>query len=156
MIDGITEHRRVEEALATYGAYASTTRGISMKPLFRTGRDVVVVERPRGELKKYDVALYRVGNKYIMHRVIKVLPDKYLIRGDNTFVMEHVPKDRILGVLVKFNRKGKEHSVNERGYRAYSRIWNFLYPVRFLFNLFVRGLKKIYRTLFKRKKASTD
>lgn len=144
--------RRVEDALLAYGFYASSTRGTSMEPLFRTGRDVVVLERPKGELKKYDVALYRVGNKYIMHRVIRVRADEYLIRGDNTFRIEHVPKDKILGVLVEFNRRGREHSVGERGYRLYSRIWTFIYPVRFLWNLFVRGLKKIYRVVFKRKK----
>lgn len=144
----------IEESLATHGVYASTTRGISMEPLFRTHRDVVIIERPKGDLKKYDVALYRVKDRYIMHRVIKVKADEYLIRGDNTFYTEHVPKDKILGVLVEFNRKGKHHSVKERSFVAYSRFWNLIYPIRFLWNLFIRGLKKIYRSLFKRKKKS--
>lgn len=154
MIEVKADTTGLEESLATHGYYASTTRGTSMEPLFRTRRDVVIVERPKAELKKYDVALYRVKDTYVMHRVIKVKEDEYLIRGDNTFVVEHVPKDRILGVLVEFNRKGKHHSVTERSFVAYSRFWNFIYPIRFLWHIFIVVLKKIYRATFKRKKKS--
>ena len=142
----------IEGELDKHGTYASTTRGVSMEPLFRTGRDVVFISRPEGELKKYDVALYRAHNgNYVMHRVVKVTNSEYLIRGDNTFVLEHVPKDGIIGVLTEFNRKGKRHRCDERGYLIYAKLWNFIYPVRYLLHVARRVAGKVYRTVFKRK-----
>ena len=124
-----------------------------MEPLFRTGRDMVVIKRREGECKKYDVVLYRYpSGKYVLHRIIRVRENEYIIRGDNTFIREHIPKDKILGVLERFNRKGKSHTVNDRGFKIYSRLWNFIYPVRYLINLSVRAVRKLYRLIFKRKK----
>jgi hypothetical protein len=36
----------------------------------------------------------------------------------------------VLGVLTGFVRKGKQHSVDEEGYRRYVRFWNVIYPLR--------------------------
>lgn len=141
------------EELESHGYCASTTRGTSMEPLFRTGRDMVVIKKREGECKKYDVVLYRYpSGKYVLHRIIRVRENEYIIRGDNTFILEHIPKDRVLGVLERFNRKGKSHTVDERGFKIYSRLWNFIYPVRFVLNLARRAAGKLYRLIFKRKK----
>lgn len=142
----------IEDELSKHGAYASVTRGTSMRPLFKTHRDVVLVKKSDGELKKYDVALYRSpSGSYVLHRVIKILPDKYLIRGDNTFVIEKVPKSDVIGVLSEFNRKGKQYTVKGAGYKLYSRLWNFLYPIRKLLFISKRLLRKVYRAIFKKK-----
>jgi len=150
----------VEEELKRSGAFASTTSGVSMEPLFRTHRDVVIIARPEGELKKYDVALYRTrAGKYVLHRVVKVKADEYLIRGDNTYAIEHVAKERVIGVLVEFNRKGKKYSCADRFYIIYSRVWNFIYPIRFIVHhigrFFSRGFGFIKR-LFRRKKTNGE
>ena len=98
----------IEGELEKYGTYASTTVGASMRPLFRTGRDMVIIEKPKGELRRFDVALYKSrSGAYTLHRVIRVCEDEYLIRGDNTYRIEHIAKERIIGVLTAFNRKGK-------------------------------------------------
>jgi len=142
----------IADELRLHGACASTTRGTSMRPLFKTGRDVVVIEQPTRELKKYDVVLYRYpSGKYVLHRIIRVCEDEYLIRGDNTFTVEHIPREWILGILVRFNRKGKSHSVDERGFRVYSVLWNFIYPLRLLLHKCRLLLGRVYRRLFKRK-----
>ena len=141
----------VESELRQYGVYASTTSGVSMRPLFKTGRDVVILEVPKGELKRYDVALYKSNRgAYTLHRVVAVKKDEYLIRGDNTFFIEHIRKDRILAVLTEFNRNGKKYSVDNKGYLLYARIWNFIYPLRYLFHLPRRFAGKVYRKLFKK------
>ncbi len=141
------------EELEKHGYCASTTRGTSMEPLFRTGRDMVIIKRVTGECKKYDVVLYRYpSGKYVLHRIIRVKPNEYIIRGDNTFKLEHIPKERILGVLERFNRKGKSHTVEERSFKIYSRVWNFLYPIRFVVSFLYRAVRKVFRLVFKRKK----
>lgn len=124
----------IESELAAHGAYASVTKGTSMRPLFKTNRDVIIVKPPVSELKKYDVALYRsILGAYTLHRVIAVRDNEYVIRGDNTYKKEYVAKDRVIAVLTEFNRNGKKHTVNDFSYRLYSRIWNFIYPIRYLF-----------------------
>ena len=146
---GNFDHTTVERELNKNGVYASVTRGNSMEPLFRTHRDVIIAKKIDGELKPYDVALYR-GNdgNYILHRVLKVGRDHYVIRGDNTFALELVPKSEVVGVLVSFNRKGKEHTTEDFAYKLYSRLWSYIYPLR-AFKRFVRRiLGRIYRFFF--------
>ena len=124
------EITRIEDVLRKDGKYASVTNGVSMEPLFRTHRDMVIFEAANGELKKYDVVLYRVGDSYVMHRIIGVRAGEYVIRGDNTYTKEYVNKDSVMAVLVAFNRAGKRHEVSELGYKLYSRVWHYLYPFR--------------------------
>ena len=111
----------IEEILGTRGVYVSTTSGVSMMPMLRDRRDTIIVKPATERLKKYDVALYRRGESYVLHRVIKVLPDSYIIRGDNCIAKEYgITDDDVLGVLVEFYRKDKHISVNKRSYRMYS------------------------------------
>lgn len=128
----------IERQLAEQGFYVSTTVGCSMRPMLRNRRDRVIV-LPVGEerLKKYDLPLYRrPDGKYILHRIIGVRDGEYIIRGDNTYVREHVPDAWILGYVSEFYRGEKHILSDSRGYRFYARAWNFLYPVRYLCHLF--------------------
>ncbi|MBR7021475.1 MAG: S24/S26 family peptidase [Lachnospiraceae bacterium] len=125
--------RSFEEYLAEEGKLVYKTRGVSMEPMLRQNRDLVVIEVPDGRLKRYDVAFYRRGNAYVLHRVIRVTEDGcYRIRGDNTYSIEIVPESDIIGVLTGFCRKGKEYTTDNRAYRRYVRFWCAIYPVRAL------------------------
>ena len=119
-----------EQLLAQDGRLVYKTKGTSMEPMLRQNRDLVIIEVPASRLKKYDVALYRRGESYVLHRVVDVKEDCYLIRGDNTYALENVPDGAVLGVLSGFVRKGKQHSVDEDGYRRYVRFWDAIYPLR--------------------------
>ena len=121
---------KFEEILARDGKLVYKVKGVSMEPMLRQNRDLVVVVPPEGRLKKYDVALYRRGKAYVLHRVIQVKDHGYFIRGDNTYVLEDVPDEAVLGVLTDFTRKGKTYSVSNKAYRRYVRFWHFVYPVR--------------------------
>ena len=142
----------VESELKKNGVYASVTQGVSMRPLFKTHRDMIILKTPETEPKKYDVVLYKTrGEKFILHRIIKVLPDKFIIRGDNTYVLEYVPKDTVLAVLTEFNRKGKRITVENKLYKIYSFVWTNAYPLRYLVRRGLNLAGKIYRKLFKSK-----
>ena len=136
--------KTIEDELKKHGTYATKTVGVSMKPLFKTHRDAVVLKAADGEMKKYDVVLYtdKLG-RYILHRIIGIKEGFYVIRGDNTYVKEYVPKERVIAFMVSFNRKGKHHTTEELGYKLYSRVWNFIYPIRFLFRKFFALARKI-------------
>lgn len=134
-----------EDILARDGRLVYKTRGVSMEPMLRQNRDLVEIEAPAGRLKRFDVALYRRREQYVLHRVIHVKDGYYLIRGDNTYALEHVPDEDVIGVLKGFVRKGKRFGVDARGYRSYVCVWNALYPLRALWVRFVRLLKAIAR-----------
>ncbi|MBQ3016828.1 MAG: S24/S26 family peptidase [Clostridia bacterium] len=153
----VTENNNIEEILERDGVYASVTNGCSMRPLFKTHRDMIVVTKPTKKLSKYDVALYRVSGKYILHRVIGIDEGRgvYIIRGDNTYSKEYIPFKKVIGVLVSFNRKGKRHDVTERGYRIYSVMWNAIYPLRYLARAFLSVPKRLLRKIFRKRSKET-
>ena len=134
-----------ETLLARDGRLVYKTRGISMKPMLYENRDLVIISVPQGRLQPYDVALYRRGSAYVLHRVIQVRENDYLIRGDNTYRMEVVPDSAVIGVLTGFKRKGKDYSVQDPMYRRYVRIWCAIYPMRAVLVYIIRKAKAAAR-----------
>ena len=120
----------IEALLARDGRLVYKTRGMSMEPMLRQDRDLVIIEVPASRLKKYDVALYKRGPQFVLHRVIDVREGYYLIRGDNTYALERVPDAAVIGILTGFKRKGRDWSVNDPAYRRYVRFWCGVYPLR--------------------------
>ena len=112
--------KNIENTLLRDGVYVSTTSGVSMYPMLRDRRDTIVVTQCASRLKKYDVALFKRGEQYVLHRVIKVLPDSYFIRGDNCIAYDVVKDADVLGKLTEFYRSDKKKSVMSPGYRFYS------------------------------------
>ncbi len=124
----------IKEFIKENGFFMNTTEGTSMYPMLRSKKDTVVILPYQGRLKKYDVPLYKVGDEYVLHRIIKVLPDSYVIRGDNRIDKETgITDEDIVGVLTEFYRGEKKISVNNPIYRLYARVWNWIYPLRMLY-----------------------
>ena len=76
-----------EEVIQKKGFLLYSNQGDSMLPLIRDGRDVLLISRkPEGRLKKYDVPLYkRDSGRYVLHRILKVRKDDYVLCGDNRY-----------------------------------------------------------------------
>lgn len=145
------EQRRIEDVVAQDGIYVGTTSGVSMYPMLRDRRDTIIIQPCQGRLKKYDVPLYHRGEKYVLHRIVKVLPDSYVICGDNCIRKEYgISDQQIIGVLTGFYRDGKVIDMNGYGYRCYARIWVWLYP----FRVFTKFAGVVLRKV--RKKAEKD
>lgn len=109
-----------ETELKEHGSIVYPNTGTSMMPLLRQHKDLMIIApRPEGRLKNNDAVLFRRGNDYVLHRIVKVLPEGYLITGDNQWAKEIVGDEQIIGVLTGFIRDGKEHSVSEPAYRLY-------------------------------------
>ncbi len=141
----------VEEKLKTQPQVSCLTSGASMKPLFKTHRDIAVINRVVNPLKVNDVVLYRYreGDKLILHRIIKILPDgTYIIRGDSTYTNEYVKRNMIIGVLDSLYRRGKYINCQaSKGYRAYVIYIRLSYPVRFILRRVRSMLGRIKRKL---------
>ena len=129
------EPRKIEDVLASEGFYMGPPVGVSMWPMLRNRHDVMMVVPAEGELRRYDVALYRRGEKYVLHRVVGHYgkgPQKgYVICGDNCVMLEYIPREDVLGVLRGFYRDGRHIDCEtSRGYHAYSKVWVALFPAR--------------------------
>lgn len=121
----------IEEVLEKEGVYVSTTAGVSMYPMLRHRRDTIVIRPVTGRLKKYDIPLYKRGKDYVLHRIIKVRPDSYVICGDNCLKREYgITDEQIIGVLSEVIRGERRIDLEGWPYRLYCRTWVALYPVR--------------------------
>lgn len=142
------------QALSEQEEISVLTAGVSMRPMLRQHKDIVVIKRTSGRLKKNDVPLYhrKGSDKYILHRILKVTDDGYVIRGDNLFKNEYDIKDEnIVGVLKAFYRGGKYIDCQKSvGYKIYVFINRASYPARYLWRVTVRPfLGKIKKLIIK-------
>ncbi len=130
-----------EEQIQKNGKLIYTNVGDSMMPLIRQDKDLLIIEKVNGRLKKYDVPLYkRDSGQYVLHRILKVRENDYVICGDNRWRREYGITDRhIIGVLTGIVRDGKTISVTDKKYQLYVHLWCDFFPIRALIIGF-RGL----------------
>ncbi len=111
-----------EELLEKEGRIITHVVGTSMLPLLYNRESIVIVEAadrvPPGQ---GDVVLYKTGDKYLLHRIMRVKPNEYLIRGDNTWVLESVPKGALLATMTDFYRHPDSRLISRKNpvYRLY-------------------------------------
>lgn len=137
-----------EEQLRINGRIVYTVRGWSMTPLLYENRDLVVIDSIEShKLKKNDVILYRINDRYVLHRIVKVRSQDYVMRGDRCMTKEYgITQRHILGRMTSFIRKGKPKSVKNFLYRLYVFFWCDMFFLRvavlktgsFLRRLFLR------------------
>lgn len=145
------EKKTIEQVIAEEGKYICTTSGISMKPLFADRRDTIIILPAKGRLKKYDVPLYRRGDEYVLHRIVKVLPDSYVICGDNCEKYEFGISDNdVIGFLYAFYRKNKYYTVDYPLYKLYSFYVVNTFSIRIFFRKAKRFLVRIYKILLRK------
>ena len=132
-----------EEILERDGKLVYTNVGDSMLPLIRQGRDHLVIKPNSGRLRTNDIPLFRrESGQYVLHRVMKVRADDYVMCGDNRWNLERgVTDSQIVGILASIIRDGKEIPLSCLSVRLYSIIWYILYPFRCLFLRFRSALR---------------
>lgn len=130
------------------GTVKIPARGNSMVPLFRHGRDQVSLQGVQGQdLRKYDMILYRRPNGgYVLHRIVGVRADGYVLRGDGQLIDEYpVSRDWVIARVNGFQRGQRSYTCTHWGYRAYCVLWVNTVWVR-------RGLSKLIGALSRLKR----
>lgn len=113
------------------GHIVYTTRGVSMRPLIRQGRDIVIIEKYTEPPQKYDVVLFQRRNgQYVLHRILKVFDGRYWIIGDNCMAGEMVNHDQIIGKMTSIKRNKRMIKENDRVYRFFTHFWYWIFPFR--------------------------
>ena len=124
-----TDKQSVEDVLKDKSFVIISTAGYSMAPMLRDRKDTVEIHTPTKSPRKYDVVLFKKGNRLVLHRIIKVMQNGYVIRGDNAIEKDKVNTEDIIGELYAFTRNGKRHTVSDMSYRIYSRLVVFFHPL---------------------------
>lgn len=88
--------------------------GTSMSPFLRLGDDIFVKHIEPSLLSIGDVLVIVRENDIVTHRLIRILPDGYVCKGDNTHVPDPVVKaEQIFGKVVAINRAGERISMDD-------------------------------------------
>ena len=117
--------------------------GQSMLPFIIGGKESVILHSPGGIVDVGDVVLAWVdGNRYVVHRIIKLDYDRVALMGDgNVAVTEHCRlndiKARVTHVV---DAKDRTHYLYNRWRMLGAKLWYWLRPIR-------RYLLAIYRRL---------
>lgn len=150
LVSQFREQQSFEYILEHEGELKYHNTGISMSPLLRQNRDILIIKKPEGRLHLWDVPLFKRKNAprnltYVMHRVLWAGRHSYVMCGDNQWRPEFGVQDsQILGVLDAVERRsadGKlekvipvrstpEHPHVPLLYRAYVFLWCFFFPIR--------------------------
>lgn len=118
-------------------------KGRSMSPFIVHLRDKVILGAfDPDSLKKGDCVLAKVqSGQYVLHRIIRRDGDRLILKGDgNVSGCEMCTVDDVQGILLRVIRNGREVSTSSFAWRACSKVWIFLDPLR-------RWLLAIWRRL---------
>ena len=135
----------IEEAIRLVREGVKVTfpvKGQSMLPFIIGGKESVILHRPGGIVEVGDVVLAWVdGNRYVVHRIIRIDGDNVTLMGDGNLTTEHCAlsdiKARVTHVVSADNKKRDLYS---RWRVRAAKVWYWLRPIR-------RYLLAIYRRL---------
>ena len=140
----MTDNEIIEEAIRLVREGVNVTlpvNGNSMLPFIIGGKESVILHSPGGIVDVGDVVLAWVdGNRYVVHRIIKLDYDRVTLMGDgNVAVTEHCRlndiKARVTHVVSADNKK---RDLYNRWRMLGAKVWYWLRPIR-------RYLLAIYR-----------
>lgn len=141
------------------GAIAFVPGGNSMWPMLKNKKQSVIVVAKTQRLKKFDVAFYlRDNGAFVLHRVMQVLDDGYVMCGDSQFTLEKVKEENVFGIMTSFYRGKKCVEVTDEKYilqvqRYYARpkIRKIRLKIFYLRQRIKNKLASIYCKIFKKK-----
>lgn len=140
----------IREQLEHGGKVRLKPNGVSMLPLIEPGQDEVMLKKPHGRLKKYDIIFYkRKSGQFVLHRIIKVRKDDYVVCGDGQFIPEYnVTDDMIIAKVSGIIREHKYSSIKSSWQRKYARRHVFEQKTKY----FVYRCKRKLKSILKRSK----
>ena len=138
------------DELKRSGKIIFTIKGVSMRPLFRTDEDAILVVSCNPEtLNNLDIVLFfRVtpskGEQYVLHRIVGRRPDgKFIIAGDNCVDWDIVDPKDILGVVKSAQRRNKPIKLTGLRYSLYKYLWCKPYRFRSFMILLRISIRRI-------------
>ncbi len=123
----------LRELLAQGQSVSLTVTGESMSPFLRHGRDQIRLAAVTAPPQRGDMVFFRRRNgQYIMHRVLRRMPDgNYAIIGDGQQQVEFpIAPEQIFAVVTQVCRKGVWLGPESFWWRFFAGPWLTLLPLR--------------------------
>ena len=144
----ITDAVIIDEAVRLVREGVSVTlpvNGRSMLPFIIGGQESVVLCRPGGLFVGDVVLAWVEGNRWVVHRIIRIDGNQVTLMGDGNIVgVEHCMlsdvKARVTHVV---DAKGKPHSIYNRWRMLGVKVWFHLRPIRRYLLFIYRKYKSI-------------
>lgn len=110
----------MKEVIESGGEFTFKPNGVSMMPLIRQGIDEVVLVKAEN-IKVGDAVFYQRDNgQFVLHRIVKEKKGKYVMCGDNQFILEYGITDKhILAKMKAVIRDGQVIDETNKEYRKY-------------------------------------
>lgn len=129
----------INKSLEKDGIIVTNISGNSMFP-FLKDQTKVTIAKPK-DIKLYDIVLYQNKDKYVLHRVVDIKDNLYVIKGDNYIKTESISKDRIIGVLVGYYKENSYIELNDSINKRFYNISKLLNPF-IRIKIFIKSLIK--------------
>lgn len=146
-----------QAVLEQNGTLSFVPNGNSMWPFIKNRSQTVIIEKVKSPLKKYDVVFFkRADQSYVLHRIVQVLENEYVVRGDSLDYLEKVNNEQIIGVMTGFYKGKNLVSSSDEKYLKEVKKWYKNTPfTRFrikCFNLSLRIKAKLKKIFSKKEK----
>lgn len=116
-----------------------TVVGSSMEPFFKDKKTHVTLIKDN-TYNTLDVILFKIDEKFFLHRIINIKHNIYYCQGDHTFTYEKPEYKDIIGKVITFETKNKIYSSQSVMYKMKVLLWLRIKPV-------FKVLKKIMRKM---------
>ena len=145
----MTDELIIQEAVRLVQDGVSVTfpvKGRSMLPFIFGGRESVILQKP-SSLQRGQVVLAQVGpDRYVVHRIIKIEPDRITLMGDgNICGTESCTPSNVLAIATHVvDEKGKRRTLESKGQMFKARVWYVIRPLRRIILAVLRRTCKKY------------
>ena len=145
----MTDELIIQEAVRLVQDGVSVTfpvKGRSMLPFIFGGRESVILQKP-GSLQRGQVVLAQVGpDRYVVHRIIKIEPDRITLMGDgNICGTESCTPSNVLAIATHVvDEKGKRRTLESKGQMFKAKVWYVIRPLRRIILAVLRRTYKKY------------
>jgi len=129
----------IKEVLNSGKGFVLTVTGQSMRPTLRNLKDKVELSSVTSLLSKGDLLFFeRENGAVVLHRVVKVCDNGYVVSGDSQSYTENVSKDRAIAVVTRVCRNGRWIDCSSLSYRITDYFIRITKPLR----AFVRNVRR--------------
>lgn len=123
---------KIKDSLSNGTPICLTVSGTNMIPFLYDQDDRVIIAPVKRRLREGDIIFYvRAGSTPVLQRVVKIPePKQYLVCGDAQTDLEKINRSQIIGLVTDVVKNNEYHSCSAFSWRAISRIWIWLRPMR--------------------------
>lgn len=132
--------KTIADSLKEKESVSFKVKGKSMNPFF-IDQETEVFVKEKDNYKPFDICLFELKGRFILHRLLKINHNQYIFRGDRLYQLETVEASNILGYVYQFKNNEKAILVENVSYQVKVRIYLAYKAIK----MFIR---KIYRGLF--------